>query len=560
MALRRKGLRGIVAITSAALIVVMAGLMAKTSGEQSRRQIEEEIGHSLSEAAYQLADKLDTDMWSRANQISVLSKIDALRDWGAAQKIVDEMKMRDRTLAWIGVVDKNGRVVAGSDGILVGADGSSRPVYQEGRKGLFIGDVHDAVMLAKLLPNSNGEPMKFVDVATPIHNADGSLAGVFGGHFSWGWARDVERAFRQAMHNRQDLETFVVARDATVVLGPDGSSGRTLDLASFRKAKTGRHGWMVEPWPDGKLYLTGYAFGYGHGSYGGLGWTVLVRQPLAVAYAPADALQRDILILGGVFAAIFTALSWLAAGWITRPLRAIAGAARRLRNGETEVEIPAVRGAAEVEDLAHSLRDLIAALTDSRKALVHMQDIAYQDKLTALPNRRFLERYAEALANRPGRPPFSILYLDLDGFKPVNDALGHQAGDVVLRQIAARLASCLRGDDVVARLGGDEFAAVVVPIAGKKTPNIDDIAQRLIAAVNEPILISGKAVRVGCSIGIATWPRDGAGLPDILEHADQALYEAKRAGKNRAATYRKPREAEAAAGMAALPDRSVVQA
>lgn len=550
MAMRRKGLRGTVTLTSAALIVAMAGLMAQTIGAQSRGQIEAEIGNSLSEAAYQLADKLDTDMGARASQISVLSKIDALRDWGVAQKIVDELKARDRALAWIGVVDKNGKVVAASDGILIGADGSSRPVYQEGRKGLFVGDVHDAVMLAKLLPNPSGEPMKFVDIAAPILDAAGGLAGVLGGHFSWVWARDVERAFRQAMQNRQDLEAFVVAKDGNVVLGPEGTLGQTLDLASVRTAKTGRHGWTMEAWPDGKPYVTGYAFGYGHGAYAGLGWTVLVRQPLAVAYAPAESLQRDILILGGVFALVFSALSWFAAGWITRPLRAIAGAATRLRNGETGVEIPLVRGAAEVEDLAHSLRDLIGALTDSRIALIHMQDIAYQDQLTALPNRRFLERYAEALANRPGKPPFTILYLDLDGFKPVNDALGHQAGDVVLRQIAARLASCLRGEDVVARLGGDEFAAVVVPVAGKKAPDVEDIARRLITAVNEPILIAGKAIRVGCSIGIATWPAHGVALHEILERADQALSDAKRAGKNRAVAFRKAPDREVAAEMA----------
>ena len=107
----------------------------------------------------------------------------------------------------------------------------------------------------------------------------------------------------------------------------------------------------------------------------------------------------------------------------------------------------------------------------------------------------------------------------------------------MLRQIAVRLASCLRGEDLVARLGGDEFAALIVPAVSKKSPRIDEITQRLIAAVGEPIIIAGRAVRVGCSIGFAEWPDHGATLPEVLERADQALYAAKRMGKNRAVAY-----------------------
>ncbi|MBP2297058.1 sensor domain-containing diguanylate cyclase [Azospirillum rugosum] len=537
MAVMRMGLRGTVAVTSGALVIVMAGLMAHTTGDQARRQLEEEIGRSLSEAAYQMADKLDADMAARAQQIGVLARIDALQNWGAAQKVVDELKAKDQTVAWVGVTDRSGKVVAASEGILLGADASSRPVYLEGRKGPFAGDVHDAVMLAKLLPNPSGEPMKFVDIAAPIQDAAGALVGVLGAHFSWAWACQAERSFRQAMHGRLDLETFVVAKDATILLGPEGSLGQALDLPSVRSARVDRSGWAAETWPDGKPYLTGYAFGSGHGDYPGLGWTVLVRQPLDIAYAPADSLQRGILMRGTLFAVCLSALSWFAAVWITGPLRSIATAAKRLRAGEVGVEMPEVGGVAEVEDLSRSLRDLIAALTDSRKALVQMEDAAHQDRLTALPNRRFLERYAEALARRPGKPPFAVMYLDLDGFKPVNDTMGHQAGDLVLRQVAARLASCVRGEDVVSRLGGDEFVAVVVPVPGKKPPNLKEIAERLIAAVNEPIVISGRTVRVGCSIGMAIWPNHGACLHDVLGHADQALYAAKHAGKNQMADY-----------------------
>ncbi|MGF7208193.1 diguanylate cyclase (GGDEF)-like protein [Skermanella aerolata] len=537
MVWKRKGFRGLVAFVSAALVVGMAGLMAQATSERSRRQIEQEIGRSLSEVAHQMVDKLDTDMWARANQVSVLSKIPAVRDPAVAQKVVDELKARDPTVAWVGVMDFAGRIVAASDGILIGVDASARPVYVEGLKGLFIGDVHDAVLLAKMLPNPSGEPMKFVDVSAPLKDEQGTVVGTLASHFSWEWARAIQRSLLESMKGRPGLEALIVGADGTVLLGPEGSFGGKLDLESIRLARGRHRGWGVEEWPDGKSYLTGVAFGSGHGDYQGLGWTVLARQPVDVAFAPAELLREDILIYGGIFAVVFSILAWIAAGWITRPLSAIASAAKRLRDGEPGVEIPALGGVAEVEDLSQSLRALIGALTSSKAALARMEDAAYQDRLTALPNRRFLEQYAESLSNRPGRGIFTVLYMDLDGFKSVNDTLGHQAGDIVLRQVAVRLASCLRGEDLVARLGGDEFAAIIVPAASGMPARMDEITQRLIAAVGEPIVIAGRAVRVGCSIGFAEWPNHGATLPDVLERADRALYAAKRLGKNRAVAF-----------------------
>lgn len=534
MAALRKGLRGIVAVTGATLIVGMAALMGAVIGERSRIQLEREVGRSLSETASQMAGKLDADMWARSNQISVLAKIDALRDWSVAQPVVDELKAKDHTLAWVGVTDAKGTIVAASGGVLLGSDVSSRPVYREGIKGHFIGDVHDAVMLAKLLPNPTGEPMKFVDVAAPLKDQNGSVVGVLATHFSWAWAREIQRTLLKPLQDRSGLETFIVGSDSTVLLGPDGAFGQPLAVESLKAAKTGGPGWSVETWPDGKTYLTGYAHGPGHANYPGLGWTVLAREPVEIAYASADALRHEILLWGGGFAVLFSTAAWFAAGWIARPLQRIADAARRLREGEAGVEIPAVGGAAEIEDLSRALRELIAALTDSKAALARMEDIAYQDRLTALPNRRFFEQYSETLANRPNTRPFTVMYLDLDGFKPVNDSMGHQAGDAVLHQIGARLASCLRAQDVIARLGGDEFAVIIDPVPGKPPPQVEEIADRLIASVNEPIIILGRAVQVGCSIGIASWPEHGETVRQVLESADRALYAAKRSGRNRA--------------------------
>lgn len=533
---RPVGLGILVALTSAALVIGVSAILAILTDIRSRARIEGEVGRSLAEIAAQLADKLDRSMWTRSNEVAVLAQLIALREAGNPadmRLLLDDFQAAFPTVSWMGFTDPAGRVLAATRGILEREDISSRPVYRSARDGMFIGDVHDAVLLARLLPNPSGEPMKFVDISAPVLGADGRLRGVLATHLSWEWAQEAERSLLDGLGGRRELALHVVAADRTVLLGPRDLIGTRLDLKSVQRAQGGRgSGWVIETWPDGQRTLTGYAFGVGLMNYKGLGWTVLARQPLDVAFAAADAQTRETVAAGVVMALVFSALGWVAARRITRPLHAIATAAERIRAGDWTHRIP-LGGAREIRSLEISLNDLVESLTSQRSALTHMEDIAHRDRLTMLPNRRFFEQYLEvATARGDGGNGLTFLYIDLDGFKPVNDRLGHDAGDQVLRQIGARLAGCFRADDVVARLGGDEFAAAL-----SGTPDVDALAQRIIIAVNEPITAAGEQVRIGCSIGIARWPADGAEVADALRRADEALYAAKRAGKNRAVAW-----------------------
>lgn len=172
-------------------------------------------------------------------------------------------------------------------------------------------------------------------------------------------------------------------------------------------------------------------------------------------------------------------------------------------------------------------QNALAALAESE---ARAKRIAAHDTLTGLLNRRaFCDRLAAVLASAAAREPVAVLCLDLDGFKEVNDTLGHAAGDRLLRVVASRLLGAVRERDVVARLGGDEFAVLV---EGCSEPEVlERLAQRLIASVSEPCLIDDQQVVVGTSIGIALSQGANVDPSELLKQADVALYAAKNAGR-----------------------------
>jgi diguanylate cyclase (GGDEF)-like protein len=174
-----------------------------------------------------------------------------------------------------------------------------------------------------------------------------------------------------------------------------------------------------------------------------------------------------------------------------------------------------------------SLRDVTA-----RQALEdELRHQAFHDGLTGLANRALFEEHlvqALARARRHGQP-VAVLFLDLDDFKTINDSLGHEAGDALLREAAIRIASAVRADDTAARLGGDEFAVLAETFAHDDDALI--IATRLLAALAEPFEVAGRELRVSASVGLA-WSDGSIGVRELMRDADTAMYAAKDAGKN----------------------------
>ena len=162
-----------------------------------------------------------------------------------------------------------------------------------------------------------------------------------------------------------------------------------------------------------------------------------------------------------------------------------------------------------------------------------LERLAHYDTLTCLPNRALVGDYLRLALARARRENLltAVCYLDLDGFKAVNDQLGHAAGDSLLVEVAGRLSESVRGGDTVARLGGDEFVLIIGDIAD--AAELDVAMSRVLTAVAKPYAVGTAAAEVSASIGVALFPEDGDDADSLLRHADQAMYLAKQAGRNR---------------------------
>ena len=270
-------------IATCVLVVLLAqGITNMVIGRQARDDAEQRVGGVLVEQCRFLISSLDKAMWNWSNQVEILSN--AITITGSTQPLVASAMLhalRDSVPAfsWVGLTDTEGLVVASTDNLLLGQSIAKRPVFLEGIKGNFVGDVHDAVLLANLLPNPTGEHMKFVDASSPVHDKEGNIIGVLAAHLSWVWARDVEKNMLQKAATGKGVELFVVAADGTVLLGDAAYLGKPLILPLLDDIKSRSSGWAIQRWSDGQEYLTGVVHGIGYDDYPGMGWTAVARMP-----------------------------------------------------------------------------------------------------------------------------------------------------------------------------------------------------------------------------------------------------------------------------------------
>jgi diguanylate cyclase (GGDEF)-like protein len=203
---------------------------------------------------------------------------------------------------------------------------------------------------------------------------------------------------------------------------------------------------------------------------------------------------------------------------------------RQLRFSDINLPALALAGMASILSCAMLLAFLRShdrqrrAFDEGRRAIEHM---ALHDNLTTLPNRFLMLGHLEQAMSLALRHDMkvAVLFLDLDGFKPINDRLGHPAGDIVLQEVGRRLQTCVRDCDTASRYGGDEFVILLTEIWGEENAAL--VADKVLEAIRQPIQIGAESVQISTSIGIAIFPDHGKDADTLIEKADQAMYIAK---------------------------------
>lgn len=273
---------------------------------------------------------------------------------------------------------------------------------------------------------------------------------------------------------------------------------------------------------------------------GGARVAAILQQSLKTALEPFNQLQQKLLELA-IASVLVSLLGSIVIGrGLVSPINKLAAIARKIRDGDYSQKAE-VRQHDEIGELALSFNHMSDAISTREEKILRL---AYTDTLTNLPNRAlFNDRLDLAIKTAErDRTAVTILMMDLDRFKLVNDTLGHPIGDRVLQEVGARLQNLLRKSDTIARLGGDEFAAIL-PKAD--VDQAHEIAAKILATLVTPIIIDGQPLDVGTSIGIACYPEHGTDPYTIMRHADIAMYVAKRSNQGSAVfnpDFHKPHE------------------
>jgi len=538
---------------TAVLCLVLAGLLAISAATVSHYRVQRLVGDEMANYAAAVTESLDLFMHTRYQEIRTLAAFEVLREVWLAEparfrRVFEGMQEGLPHYSWIGFAATDGTVLVATRGALEGRSVAERPWFKSGLQGPTVVDVHGALLLEKLLGSRpGGEPLRFVDVAAPVLDAQGRVIGVLSAHLDWNWAAELRDNFLKRRLTR-DTRISILSSAGAVLLG-DRLGEQIFSAAELRRIQeTGRGAVTVD---HGERMLTGYALNDGHLDYPGLGWIVIAQRPAALALAAARNTALIILGIGAVLALIAIGVSMFIASRVARPLRTLTLEADRIGRDPGATMLRLQHGSAEVLQLSTALRSLLhrigfaerrtkeieANANESARQFAEdlraMRHLAETDPLTGLTNRRALLKEGAAAFEHFKRyqRPFAILAVDIDHFKQINDRYGHAAGDAGIRQIGEIVRGTLRTTDTAARIGGEEF---IVLLREVDEAAARQLAERIRAAVEACAITSGDTqFNLTVSIGVALARSSDRDIAEVIERADQGLYMAKNTGRNR---------------------------
>ena len=316
---------GVLILTSA---LVLAGLLDRLA----RHELLSMADASLEHLSQQTSRELSAGMNDFSREIETMAGLDAFRRRDTSpdelRDIIENLVRQRPEFTFVGVADAETSVVVASNGhILEGGAGRGRPVFEEGKKGLFLGDAQQAVRLAILLPKSaSGEPLRFVDVAAPVRDYDGKVIRVLSAHLSFDWSENVRKAVLSPLKDSRTIEIMLVDTFGKVVLAPNRTvaTGTPLESLLLEPLQPGVGTTM---WTDHKEYLSAVAPVSPRGSFGGFGWKIVARQSADAALQPLGRLHNFFFSGALLLGALAALLAWLIAGRIVAPVRRLAESA-----------------------------------------------------------------------------------------------------------------------------------------------------------------------------------------------------------------------------------------
>jgi diguanylate cyclase len=361
-----------VALAFGLLALALVVTLSLILGSSASRAVTRDQSEALATLARSTSIALAEGLFERMREVELLAASppagDPATDGALTWKsLLQRMQTTRPQYSWIGFADPSGKVVVATGDLLLGQSVVQRPWFLQGLKGAYTGDVHQALLLAKLLPpTTSGEPPRFVDFSAPVNNPRGRPLGVLGVHATWDWARSVVESLQSQSQRDKQVTVFILDREGTVI-HPPGAAAPAHKLVQMEGLPA--EGAADLRWSDGRNYLTAASRVSARSSITDLGWTVVVRQPLNEALATARAASKAALIVGGAAALAAVVLAWLLAGALARPLSRIAEAAKRVESGDLQAEIPALVEAQELSELSGALRGMKESLVRREEAL-----------------------------------------------------------------------------------------------------------------------------------------------------------------------------------------------
>jgi diguanylate cyclase (GGDEF)-like protein len=530
--LRLETIRSKILVFALLVTLIPSGLTAWVSYSQNRRALEVKIARELLSSSSQAAREMDVWLRERLFDLRVFASSYEVSENLARRAVASKKRarlkdylksVRERFGEYeeLVVLDAEGRTVATSPNRVRSLRLPANWARELSTTNAVVGDASWDQSLGKGV----------LVVAVPIQRGEGKTLGVLAARLNLRGAEKGLRAFAP-----RDGQLYLTTITGTLIASSWESSPQlmrsNMKSRALDRLKT-REGHVVTYESVAGAEVVGSFKRVPRGR-----WAVVAEVPADAAYWQVRRFRNVTLaIVGGLLLGV-GAIAYQLGMWIVRPLERLTRGASEVAEGDLAVDLPAAKG--EVGDLTAVFNHMVGRLRQGhqeldavneklRKQNEELERLSSSDALTGLNNRRFLtQRLSEELARAyRQKTSFTVLMADVDEFKKYNDTHGHPAGDEVLKKVATILLSSTRAMDCTARYGGEEFAVLLNDTTGPEALEVAERIRTRVAAQD----FSGQKVTI--SIGMAEFPEDGYTADAVISSADEALYEAKRGGRNR---------------------------